>query len=1026
MISMNISLFSIKHKVSVLLAVIMITIFGGVFGSQLQAALLPDLELPMAVVMCYYNGASPEDIESLITRPLETAIMSVSGVEEVSSTSADSTSTIIISYAEGTDLDMAATKLREQFDALTLPDGAIDPIIMNVNISEMMPTAMIALIGDDLADLQNLAEDTVSPALERIDDVASITISGGVTEQISVRLNTAAAAGYGLSSTYVSQILMAENLLYPGGSMSNGDKTLTVSTDAKLTSAEDVANVIIPLPTGGTIRLKEIAAVELETTGTDTVAKVGDDPCVILQVSKRSGGNEVEASNDIVKRLEEIKADNPNFEYAITYLSSDYVNMSVGNAFENIYSGVFLAAIVVFLFLRKFGATMAIAVSMPVCILTVFVLMYALDLTLNMMSLGGIALGVGMIVDNSIVVLENIYRFAADGKSRLEACVEGTKEVTSSVVASTLTTEAVFVPLGLAGGLAGMIFKDFCLTIASLLGASLLISLTLVPLLCYFMLDEERIRLQQEKKANRKPGPISTFFATLGSRCNTLYLSVLNYFVRHLKVGMAVSAALVVAFLLPLTTLDLALIPDMDQGQISITASMPIGSEIEEATAIADRLTEIVSANCPESKQLYYLAGEDSVSLTLTLVDKADRNRSTFQIVETLKPLFEDIAGCEITCNSASTISLGAGSDINVQLTGDDFGTLELIADDLMAQIYALGDVALLETSLADQVPEVKVTIKREAASQYGLTAATIGAAVRSELTGTTATAVTINNQEIDVVIKGDGTANTSLDALRSMPITAPTGVVIPLSSVAEVNIELAPVSIARYNQNRQITITGDTISGHASAMSAQIQKLLDAYTLPEGYTAEISGDYAELMETFESLGLALIVALGLVYFVLAAQFESFLMPVIVMLILPVSFSGALFALPATGRMLTMVSYVAIIILAGTVVNSSIILIEYIKIRREMGESREDAILNACPRRVRPVLMTALTTILAMIPMSLGLGNSNEMHSDMGVVMIFGMVISTLVTLVFTPVFYSVLDNAGSRLLKGRKPAPPQ
>ena len=1019
---MNISLFSIKHKVSVLLAVIMIAIFGGVFGSKLQAALLPDLELPMAVVVCYYNGASPEDVESLITRPLETAIMSVSGVEEISSSSADSTATIQISYAEGTDLDMAATKLREQFNALSLPDGAIDPIIMNLNISELMPTAMIALIGDDLADLQALAEDTVAPSLERIDDVASVTISGGVTEQISVRLNTAAAAGYGLSSTYVSQILMAENLLYPGGSMDNGDKTLTVSTDAKLTSPEDVANVIIPLPTGGTIRLKEIATVELETLSSDTVAKVDGNACVILQVSKRSGGNEVEASEDIVARLEDLKADNPNIAYAIPYLASDYVNMSVGNAFENIYSGVILAAIVVFLFLRKFGATMAIAVSMPVCILTVFVLMYAMDLTLNMMSLGGVALGVGMIVDNSIVVLENIYRFAADGKSRLEACVEGTKEVTSSVVASTLTTEAVFIPLGLAGGLAGMIFKDFCLTIASLLGASLLISLTLVPLLCYFMLDEERIRLQQEKQANKKPNPINTFFVTIGERCNAAYLKLLGYFVRHLKVGMLVSAALVVAFLAPLATLDLALIPDMDQGQISINVSMPTGSEVDETAVIAEKISDIVLENCPENKQMYYLAGDTSISCVLTLVDKADRSRSTFEIAESLKPHFENIAGCEISCSSASTISLGSGSELNVQLTGDDFGTLEMIADDLMTQIYALGDVAELKTSLSKQMPEVKVTIKREAASQYGLTAATIGAAVRAELTGSTATAVTINNQEIDVVIKGDGIANTSLDALRSMAITAPTGAVIPLSSVADVNIELAPVSISRYNQNRQISITGNTISGRASAVSAQIKDLLQSYTLPEGYTAEIAGDYAELMDTFESLGLALIVALGLVYFVLAAQFESFLMPVIVMLILPVSFSGALFALPVTGRMLTMVSYVAIIILAGTVVNSSIILIEYIKIRREMGESRVDAILNACPRRVRPVLMTALTTILAMIPMSLGMGNSNEMHADMGIVMIFGMVISTVVTLVFTPVFYSVIDNASAKLMRRKKP----
>ena len=1018
---MNISAFSIKHKVSVLLAVIMLSIFGTIFGSQLQKTLMPDMELPMAVVYCYYNGASPEDIESLVTRPLETAIMSVPGVESISSTSADSTSTIQISYVEGTNLDIAATKLREQFNMANLPEDAIDPIIMNLNINELMPTAMIALMGDDLAKLQALAEDTVGPALERIDDVASVTVSGGVTEQIAVRINTAAAAGYGLSSAYVSQILMAENLLYPGGSVDNGDKTLTVSTDAKLTGVDDVANVIIPLPTGGTIRLKEIAEVELEIVESDSIAKVDGTSCVILQVSKRSGGNEVEACKDILARLEELQSDNPNLRYAIPYLGSDYVNLSVDSAYESILLGVLLATLVVFLFLRRLGATMAIAVSMPVCILTVFALMYSMDLTLNIMSLGGISLGVGMIVDNSIVVLENIYRFAADGKSRWEACVEGTKEVTSSVVASTLTTEAVFVPLGVTGGLAGMVFKDFCLTIASLLLASLVISLTLVPLLCYFMLDPEKIRRDMEKKASKTPGPITTFFTNLVAKLNTIYMNTLGYFVRHLKTGMIVSALLVVGFVATLLSIDMVLIPEMDQGMININVSLPTGSEVDESSVIADRITAVVADNCPELKQMYYIANPESVTFVVTLADKADRARSTFEITESLKPHFENFAGCEISCSSGSTLSMSSGNDINVKLTGDDFGTLEMIANDLMTQIYALDDVAELETSLAKQVPEVKVTMKRAAASQYGLTAATVGAAVRAELSGTTATTVTMDNQEIDVVIKGNGAASKSLDALRSMSIAAPTGALVPLGSVADVSIELAPQSINRSNQNRVLTITGSTISGSSSAIGSKLEQLLENYTLPEGYTAEVGGDYAELMDTFKDLFLALIVALGLVYFVLAAQFESFILPIMVMLILPVSFSGALFALPVTGRDLSMVSYVAIIILAGTVVNSSIILVEYIKIRREMGEDRVTAILHACPRRIRPVLMTALTTILAMIPMSLGLGNSNELHGDMGIVMIFGMAISTVVTLIFTPVFYSVLDDLGHKFLY-RKP----
>jgi HAE1 family hydrophobic/amphiphilic exporter-1 len=314
--------------------------------------------------------------------------------------------------------------------------------------------------------------------------------------------------------------------------------------------------------------------------------------------------------------------------------------------------------------------------------------------------------------------------------------------------------------------------------------------------------------------------------------------------------------------------------------------------------------------------------------------------------------------------------------------------------------------------------------MNREAAAQYGLTAAAVGAAVRSELSGATATTVTIDNKELDVVVKGSGTAAASLDALRSMPIATARGGYVPLSTVASVDVVQAPQTITRVNQSRQVSITGDTLSGNATAMTRQISKLLDAYSMPEGYTAELTGSYAEMMDSFTDLLLALLVALGLVYFVLAAQFESFLMPVIVMMILPVAFSGALFALPVTGRDLSMVSFVALIMLAGTVVNNSIILVEYIRIRREMGEPREEAILHACPLRIRPIMMTTLTTVLAMVPMAGAWGDTNEMMSDMGIAMMSGMIISTIVTLLFTPVFYSVIDNA-SRRFAGKRREPP-
>ena len=722
-------------------------------------------------------------------------------------------------------------------------------------------------------------------------------------------------------------------------------------------------------------------------------------------------------SKAVVKALEQLQQKNSAVQYTVAYLASDYINMAVNSAMNNIFLGVLLAAVVVFLFLRRIGATATISVSMPVCILTVFVLMNVFDLTLNMMSLGGIAMGVGMIVDNSIVVLENIYRYAGEGRSRMESCVEGTREVFLSLTASTLTTVAVFVPLSFCGGIAEMIFRDFCLTISFLILSSLVISVTLVPLLCYFLLDDRRIQKELERQAGKKK------HVGLGGKLMALYQRALGYFVRHLWQGMLVSVGLVVLFVAACASTKAVLMPDMDMGMLSVSISMPTGSGINDTSAISERVSAICMDNVPELDYLYYTAQGESGSVNLVLVDKSKRDRGVDDVANDLRPLLQDIAGCEITISSSDMTSMmSSGSDISVDITGTDNATLALIANDLAQQIGQLPDAVDVTSSLARQVPQVTVTMRRDAAAQYGLTAASVGAAVRAELTGSTATTVTIDNKEIDVVIRGSGAAAKSLDALRSMAISTPYGGTVPLSAVAEVNVELAPQTITRVDQSRQVSVTGSSLSGDLTAVTRQVQKILDGYTMPEGYTAQISGAYTDMTENFSDLLLALLVALGLVYFVLASQFESFLMPVIVMMILPVAFGGALFALPLAGRDLSMISLVALIMLAGTVVNASIILVDYIRQRRERGESREEAILHACPLRVRPVLMTTLTTILALVPMALGMTEgASEMMSDMGITMMSGMVISTIITLVFTPVYYSVIDNLSHLFSKKKK-----
>ncbi|MBR2491114.1 MAG: efflux RND transporter permease subunit [Ruminiclostridium sp.] len=1015
---MDIASFCIKHKVTTILAYVIIAIFGVVFFTNLKLSLMPNMEFPAAYVICTYPGANPNDIESLVTRPLETCVASVTGVKDISSTSSENVSMVMITYEDGTDVDEAAIKLREKFDTLTLPTDCSDPIIYNFNVSDMMPLATIALEGSDLNRLQETADTHVIPALERIEGVAAATVSGGVSSQITVAVDTTAMTGYGLSMTDISNYLAAANILYPGGEMHNGTNTLSVTTNGRYQTIEDVANTLLFLPTGGTIRLGDIANVYLDSALQDTSARVNDHSSVVLTINKQSGSNEVEVMRKVSETLEELHQDIPSMSYIMTYDSSDYIKNTVYAAMQNILTGVALAALVVYFFLRRLGATATISLSMPFCVVAVMLMLNVCDITLNMISLGGIAICVGMVVDNSIVVLENIYRYAGEGYGRYESCVLGTKEVVLPITASSLTTVAVFLPVGLAGGLAGMIFRDFALTVVFLIVFSLVIALTLVPLMCYFLLEENKVRLDLLKNQLS-----NTKWKAYASMLSEKYMKLLNYCLDNHKKTLLGAGALVLFFLGCCLGTNVVLMPDMDQGMVNIDVSMPTGTELETTNEYSDRIIAIAQENCPELKSLYATNEAESSSIVLNLVPNKERKRSSEEVADSLRDCFNDIAGCEIEVSAYSMVSMLTGTvDLQVAITGTDYDVLSQVAADLTESISALESTVDVSNSVEKTIPAVTIDIDPYAASQYFLTTATIGAAVRAELTGATATSVTINGSDLDVVVQGSGISAESLDALRSMPIPIATGGTIPLSAVANVYVELSPQSITRSNQSRQVEITGGTVGSNILAVTREVQAIIDDYPMPEGYKATVGGSYAEIIDNFKSLGLALVVAIGLVYFILASQFESFLMPVIVMLILPVALSGALFSLPVTGQEISMIVMLGLIMLTGTVVNNSIVLVDYINVRRESGQERKQAILEACPLRVRPIMMTTMTTVLALIPMALGLGGEgSELLIPLGYVMIFGMMISTVVTLVFTPVCYSLLDDLSIRISQRRQ-----
>lgn len=1008
----------IKHHVMTILLYILVVVFGFYSFQNLPLALMPSMEVPAAVVYATYPGAGPEDIEQQVTKKLEGAVAGLSGLDTLQSTSSENMAMLVIRFTNDTDMDQAMTDLRDKVAQVKsqLPDDASDPTVMSIDI-DSMPVVSVALRGNDLASLQSIAEDEIQPALERLDGVASVDISGGYEQEIAVHTDASRLKGYNLTISSIGQQLGADNIAIPGGDLDNGSQTLAVRTDGEYSSIDDVKNALISLPAGGTVRLSQIADVSMQPKDQDAISKVDGEECIILSVNKQSGSNTAQIAELAKAEFDSLLKSNDSLQWNIVMDQSDYINMTVDNAIQNIWMGVLFAAIVLFLFLRDFGATMAVTIAMPCCILFTFLIMNVLGITLNMMSLGGITLGVGMIVDNSIVVLENIFTYRADGYDRLEACTKGTGEVIGAVIASTLTTVAVFLPIALSGGMAGMMFKEFCITIVALLLSSLIISITLVPLLCYFLLGGTK--QQSIKPQGSGATPITE------KPLSRAYRSSLNFLITHRWAGVALTVVICIVSVLSVSQAGMELIPEMDEGEVSVTVSMPNGSTMEDTAAIEDRIAAIAVDTIPELEQIYYSTGSSTsimssssgASVTISLVDLDQRDRSSADIAKQLRHDLQDIAGCELTVSTSSTMSMSTDSDISVELTGDDYDQLAETADDLANQISALPDAINVESSAGEQTPRVAVKINRENASRFGLNAATIGGLVRGELTGSTATTLRMNGEEYDVTVAGDEDVATSLDALRSMQIPTMTGGTVPLSMVADVYTELSPQSIVRKNQKETVTITGESESGDSNAIKEAVDDIVAKYELPDGVEVG-EGDTAasQIAETTGTLMLALAVAIMLVYFILATQFNSFSLPIAIMLILPIGLLGSMIMLWPTGNHVSMVALLGVIILAGTVVNSSIVLIDYTLQRRQRGVDKNTAILNACPRRVRPVLMTAMTTILGLVPMVCSSGEGSEMMKPMGVVMMTGMVISTIATLFITPVYYSLTDSVASRL----------
>lgn len=1020
---MKLPSIAVDRPITTLMIVLIVIVLGVVSLGRLNIDLLPNMSFPAAVVVTTYEGVGPQEIESLITRPVEEALGTVQNVKNVTSLSQQGMSLVIAEFNWGTDMDFATLNMREKIDLFKrfFPDGVDSPMIFKFDPA-LMPIMSFGISGDmDQAGIRAFSDDIIKSRLERIEGVASVETSGGLVREIHIVIHPERLKGYNISIAQVAQALQLENLNLPGGKVYEGRNELIVRTVGEFRDIEDIKDIVINTPLGASVLLRDIADVEDTYKDVESFAWMGGKPCVGISVQKQTDFNTVKVSEKVNKELENIKEEYSEIEFYSIFDQADFIRFSINNLIQNGLVGGALAVLILYIFLRSLMPTLIISVAIPISVIATFILVYFANLTLNMVSLGGLALGLGMLVDNSIVVLENIYRFRQDGYESIEASKLAAEEVGTAILASTLTTMAVFLPIVYVKGLASVIFKELGLTVSFSLLASLIVSLTLVPVMCsrFLRVTSEENHYDEKRFFTKLSIRWQRFF----ERIEQKYFALLKWSLGHRKIVVIAAVCVFALVIVIMPFIGMEFLPAIDEGRLTVNLKLPAGTRLEETYKVLSLMEQRLE-DIPEVEQVFMTGGssEGGVSLSsgtevgsmwVQLVPMSERSRTTEKVVEDARERLKDIPDADIKVESQSLMSFAmAGSaPITIEIKGDDLERLKEIADIVAEEVSQVEGTREVDTSMSEERPEVQVRVDKQKAASYGLSTAQVATAVEAGVKGKVATMYRVGGEEINVRVRLDKEQVSTIADISNVTIASPMGFQVPLDEVADISVEKGPMSITRKNQGRIVTVTSQIVGRDLGNVTKDIQTKLKSIVMPEGYYLEFGGERKEMIDAFQSLFMALILGIILVYMIMASQFESLLHPFVIMFSVPLAFTGAFFALLVMRRTLNVASFIGIIMLTGIVVNNAIILVDYINVLRKRGLDREDAILKAGPTRLRPILMTTLTTVLGMLPLAISRGEGHELSTPMATAVIGGLTFSTLLTLVVVPVFYTIFDG---------------
>jgi HAE1 family hydrophobic/amphiphilic exporter-1 len=1007
---------SVSRPVTFLMLYVGILAVGLVSVLNLGIDLYPDITFPTVTVVTNYEGVSSEDMETLVTRPIEEAVAAVEDVDEVTSYSREGVSVVMVQFKWGKDMDVASMDIRERVDYVKpfLPDDADEPFIFKFSAADM-PVMFIAITGDyELSELRKISEDQVEPRLERIPGIASVYTQGGREREIHVYADDEKLTAYGVTLDDLIHAISVENVRVPGGSIEQGRTDFLIRTSGEFATVSDIRDVIVTRRQGAPVYLKDLARVEDSFADRVEAIRVNGKPGVIAVLQKQSTENTVDVSDRVNAELPNIEKV-LGIEFVTIMDQASYIERSIGNLRNVALQGAVLAVFVLFFFLRNVPSTLIIATSIPLSVVATFIVMNATNVTLNMISMGGLALGIGMLVDSSIVVLENIYRHRERGLTRREAAIYGAGEVATPITASVLTTVAVFFPVVFVPGIAGILFRDMALTVTFALLCSLFVALTLIPLLASRIL---RVKKKDASQLRR------------GGRALTAYETTLRWALGHRKTTIAIAAAIFVVSVSLIRFVGVEFTPESEPGEFTIWVQMPVGTRLEITEQAAGEVEEIIRKDVPEVQAIFTRvgqgtgfgavfggAGSHSARVFFQAVPLSQRDRSDEEIRMALARPMTRVPGAEVYfATDAFAEMMFGGARLNVEIYGHSLETgreLAVRVKEIMENIPGATDVRI---SRAEGKPEMRVVVDRQRAASFGLSVNAIASAVQTGVLGAVAGQFREEGDEYNIRVRLPDARRQSLRDIRDILVPSPQGRLVPLASVATMKYVTGPVEIERKGQERMISVTGNlTGERDLGSVVGDLRERLRSLQVPREFMVQVAGEAEEVAQSFRWLGLALIGAVFLVYMVMASQFESLRHPFIIMFALPLSFIGVAWMLFLTGTTLSINSITGVIVLAGIVVNNAILLVDYTNLLRARGMELEEAVVTAGKTRARPILMTAFTTILAMTPMALGLGEGGELNAPLARSVVGGLATSTLLTLVVIPVIYMSFEKFTAR-----------